>query len=111
MGYGRRKKNYNQNNGPRKKISIKTKIRIVGVIILMTGFLFGTKIEQGSVDFQQNLLIFFGLMIVGVVMIIQLKGLKNLATPNCQCCDCQNCGRNHNHWTHREGDDRHHRGW
>lgn len=18
----------------------------------------------------------------------------------CQCCKCQNCGRNHNHWTH-----------
>ncbi len=96
---------------PRKKMSVKTIVRIIGVAILIVGILFGMKIEQGSVDFQENLLIFFGLLIIGFVMIVQLKGLQNLATPNCQCCDCQNCDRNHNHWTHREGDDRHHRGW
>ncbi len=96
---------------PRKKISEKTIIRIIGVIILISGSLFGMKIDQGSTDFQGNSLIFFALLIIGFVMIVQLKGLKNLATPNCQCCDCLNCGRNHNHWTHRADDDRHHRGW
>ncbi len=96
---------------PRKKISQKTIIRIFGVIIIMSGILFGVKIEQGSPDFQENLLIFFALLIIGFVMIVQLKGLKNITTPNCMCCDCQNCDRNHNHWTHRDDDDRHHRGW
>ena len=95
----------------RMKISKKTIIRIIGVIFVMSGFFFGTKIEQGSPNFQENFLIFVALVIIGIVMIVQLKGLKNLATPNCQCCDCQNCNRNHNHWTHREDDDRHHRGW
>ena len=107
----RNKRYKHHNNRKRKKMSPKTIVRIIGAIVLMVGFLFGIKIEQGSADFQENLLIFFGLIIVGFVMIVQLRGLKILGTPNCQCCDCQNCGRDHNHWTHRDGDDRHHRGW
>jgi hypothetical protein len=25
---------------------------------------------------------------------------KDLNTPKCMCCKCQNCDRRHNHWTH-----------
>ena len=37
--------------------------------------------------------------------------LGDIFKERCLCCDCQNCGKNHNHWTHRDDDDRHHRGW
>jgi len=87
----------------------KTIVRIIGIFVLSVAFLV---IHYTNVDNtasrQQGMLIFFGLIIIGFVMIVQLKGLKNLAKSNCQCCDCQNCDRNHNHWTHRGGDSRRH---
>ena len=102
MGFGRRnEKRNNRDNGYRKKRKLKTTIRLVGIIVVIIGFmvsLYDLK-NPNSASHQQYFLISIGLIVIGMAMILQENLIKIFKTP-CQCCRCQNCGRNHNHWTH-----------
>jgi hypothetical protein len=100
MGFGRRN---NGNNGYRKKSKLKLQIRLLGVLLLIMGFLVSISAIQNH---NQNIgTLAIVLALIGMVMILQKKGLirfgKNLtAPPPCNCCKCTNCGIRHNHWTH-----------
>lgn len=112
MGFGRRKKDYNRNNHYKKKMNFKTKIRIVGVIVMALAFVVAYVDDNTKRDLathQKYFAIMIIMIIAGMAMILQRKlliGLKNISKPNCQCCKCQNCGRNHNHWVHDDNDNR-----
>ena len=106
MGFGRRNKKRHYNDDRyRKKIKLKTTVRLVGVIFVIIGFmvsLYDLK-NPNSALHQQYFLISIGLIVIGMVMILQRKfveGLKNMGKKPCHCCKCTNCDRNHDHWTH-----------
>jgi hypothetical protein len=102
MGFSRRnKKRYPRDDGYRKKRKLKTTIRLVGMIVVIIGFLVGLYDlkNQDSPAHQQYFLISIGLIVIGMAMILQ-GGLKKIFKTPCQCCKCTNCGRDHNHWTH-----------
>ena len=109
MGFGRRrdwkKSQDNRDNGYRKKRKLKTQIRLLGVIVVLIGFIVSLYDSKNNdlATHQQYFLISIGLIIIGMAMILQRKlldGLKNMTKERCQCCKCTNCGSNHNHWTH-----------
>ena len=106
MGFGRRnKKRYPRDNRYRKKIKLKTTIRLFGILVVIIGFLvslYDLK-NQNSPAHQQYFLISIGLIVIGMAMILQRKlldGLKNIGKEPCHCCKCTNCNRDHDHWTH-----------
>lgn len=108
----RRWKN-NKNNPYKKKIKLKTKIMLVGVIFVVAGFLVGiyddSEKNRSLASHQQYFVISIGLIIAGMAMILQKKllvGLKDLTKEHCNCCKCTNCDRGHNHWTHDDDDTR-----
>ena len=94
-----------------RKGKARPKITLVGAIILAIGIL--VVMSGGNV---MNFNIMMGGMFtvtVGTVMLLlslsrrnQVKFVKGMNRvketfkDDCQCCKCQNCGRNHNHWTH-----------
>ena len=106
MRFGRRnKKRHYSDDGYRKKIKLKTTVRLVGVLFVMIGFLvsFYDLKNPNSAFHQQYFLITIGFIVIGMIMILQkkvLEGLKNMGKETCHCCKCTNCGRDHNHWTH-----------
>ena len=87
------------------------KLALVGAIVLASGILlimYGANIRNWDVGGWG-----FPIVMAGTMMLlfslsrrnqIRLsKGLgktANVFKDQCQCCKCQNCGRNHNHWTH-----------
>ena len=104
MGFGRRYgKRNNGYDGYGKKRKLKTQIRLLGVLILIVGFLFSFYTIQNN---NPNITILsIVLIIIGMGMILQKAGLKRLGKkitepPPCNCCKCTNCSSNHNHWTH-----------
>lgn len=106
MGFGRRKRDY-KNNQYKKKTKLKTKIQYVGIILVIIGF--AISIYDLKYPTPQTLPYVIGLIVIGMIMIGQkklLNGLKNMAKESCNCCMCTNCGRNHNHWTHDTSDTR-----
>ena len=89
-------------------MNLKTKIRIVGIIVILVSFLvlhYDDSTKPNLATHQKYFLIFVGLFLIGLVMLFQ-KGLLKAFKPRCQCCKCQNCYRNHNHWTHDDNDTR-----
>lgn len=111
MGFGKRKRNY-KNNNHKKKMNFKTKIRIIGVILMALAFVVAYVDDNTKRDLpthQTYFVIMIVLIISGMAMILQKKlwiALKNLNKSVCKCCKCQNCGQNHNHWVHDDNDTR-----
>ncbi len=114
MGY-KRKYNHSHNNKRRKS---NPKLAIAGAIILVIGILVTIYIgipasyDQGKL---LNPILITGFLCgtAGTVMLLfslnkrnqrRLVGIidytKEAFREKCNCCKCQNCGRNHNHWTH-----------
>ena len=90
----------------------KTKIRVAGVILMALAFVVAYIDDNTKRDLsthQTYFAVMTVMIIAGMAMILQRKlliGLKNMSKSNCQCCKCQNCGRNHNHWVHDDDDTR-----
>ena len=112
FGKGKRWKNNHRDNTYRKKMGIKTKIRLAGVAVVIVGFMIALYDDSKKPELavhQQLFLISIGMIIIGMAMVLQrklLEGLKNASKPRCNCCKCTNCGRGHNHWTHDDDDAR-----
>jgi uncharacterized membrane protein len=107
MGFGRRSRRNYGDNGYRKKRKLKTQIRFIGVIVFIIGLLVALyetyDKNHNFASYQQYSLISIGLLVIGMVMILQRKlldVLKDMGKPRCNCCKCTNCDSNHNHWTH-----------
>ncbi len=78
MGFGRRygKRNYG-NNGYNKKRKLKTQIRLVGILVLIIGFLTAISASQSN---NQNIgILSVVLIIIGMVLIMQKEGYVILA--------------------------------
>ena len=87
------------------------KLALAGAIVLAIGILLIMYwVDIGNMNFALGSAF---LVSAGVVMMffslkkshqIRLsRGMDKAAKAfkdQCQCCKCQNCGRNHNHWTH-----------
>jgi len=111
-GRNRRWKN-NKNNPYKKKMRLKTKVMLLGVIVVIAGFLVAlyddSNKNRSLASHQQYFAIAIGLIIAGMTMILQKKlwiGLKNMTKERCNCCKCTNCGRGHSHWMHDDDDTR-----
>ena len=78
MGFGHRR-NYGRtygDNGYRKKGKLKTQIRLLGVLVLLIGFLISLYDLQNHNN--ENTTVSVGLVVIGMVMILQKEGLKIL---------------------------------
>lgn len=115
MGYDRRRWKDRRNNDGRGRA--RPKLAIVGAILLAIGILF--ILYFGNLR-NYDLMVFGGLGIVPGMVLLFLslskrnqvrvgKGMDAVSKAfrdSCQCCKCQNCGRNHNHWVHDDNDTR-----
>ena len=116
MGFKRRRHNNRHN---KRKGSARPKLAVVGAFALVIGILLihyvgtPTLYSQGKFDDNPALIAGFLGVIGGVIMLLlslskrnQNRFAKGMETArkvfedNCMCCKCQNCDRNHNHWTH-----------
>lgn len=107
MGFGRNRRWKNNKNNPyKKKMKLKAKVMLLGVIFVMAGFLVGIYADSeknlNRANHQQYFAISIGLIIIGMAMILQ----KKLLEKRCNCCKCTNCDRGHDHWTHDDSDTR-----
>jgi uncharacterized membrane protein HdeD (DUF308 family) len=109
MGYGRRR-SWKRHDG--RKGRARPKLAIIGAISLATGILlinFVADVRSSDPASWIGVIT----LIAGVFMLLfsmskrnQLRFARGIDTVKemfkapCQCCKCQNCGRNHNHWTH-----------
>lgn len=95
MGFGRRNgRRDDRHYNPKKKIGLKKKIRLSGLVLAFVGLII-LAINQNTNS--QILLVSIALIIIGMVLI---SGKRIFDPPPCNCCMCKNCDRNHNHWTH-----------
>lgn len=97
----------------------KPKLAIVGAVSLAIGILLihyvgvPTIYSEGKFDDNPALLAGMVGIVAGVVMLLLSlsrrnqrrfsKGMETMGKafePDCNCCKCTNCDRNHNHWTH-----------
>lgn len=96
MGFGRKRtdrRNYGDNRY-RKKMGLKKKIKLLGLVLAFIGLaILAINHDTGS----QVFLVSIALVVIGMVLI---AGKRILAPPPCNCCKCINCDSNHNHWTH-----------
>ncbi|RDJ31124.1 MAG: hypothetical protein DWQ18_03940 [Crenarchaeota archaeon] len=110
MGYGRKPRRHS--NRDYRKGRAKPKLAVIGAIVLGIGILV---MLYGSsfVDFEKRMLIGVATIPTGVIMLLlsmrkkdQIRFAKGMERASdvfkddCQCCKCQNCGRDHNHWVH-----------
>ncbi len=117
MGFGRSRRHDWGRNDEREGKS-RPKLALVGSIVLAIGILLIVYVAD-----IRNLDIFttigFVAVLAGTLMLLLSLSKKNqirLAKgidrirkafrDSCQCCKCQNCGKNHNHWTHDDDDTR-----
>ncbi|BDQ30435.1 hypothetical protein [Nitrosopumilus zosterae] len=117
MGYKRRNNRYNKPN--RRKGDARPKLAIIGAISLAIGILLVHYVgipaiySEGKFDDNPALIVGMVGIVSGVVMLLlslnkkrqgQLAGgmeaVGKAFEPDCNCCKCTNCDRNHNHWTH-----------
>jgi hypothetical protein len=78
MAFGRRTdKRNNEDNVYRKKRKLKVQIRLLGVLILILGFLFSIAASQ-SHNSQNAIIVSLVFVLIGMVMILQKQGLKAL---------------------------------
>ena len=113
MGFKRRR-----NNQYKKKGGARPKLTLIGIICLVVGALLihyvGVPELRADVNSDNPALLagILGLM-GGTIMILfslskrnqgrVVKGMdaaREVLRDDCMCCKCQNCDRNHNHWTH-----------
>ena len=115
MGFKKRRNN--QNNYKRKGVA-RPKLAIIGAISLIIGILLVHYVgvpELRADRMSDNPAWIAGFLgiVIGVVMLgLSLskrnqyrlsKGMDAVGKAfesDCMCCKCQNCDRNHNHWTH-----------
>ena len=117
MGFKKRNNRYNNRN--KRKGGSRPKLAIIGAISLAIGILLihyvgvPTIYSEGKFDDNPALIAGFFGVVGGVLMLLfslskrnQIrvgKGMdvaRKIFEDDCQCCKCQNCGQNHNHWTH-----------
>lgn len=116
MGFKKRRNN--RHNNYKRKGRARPKLAVIGAISLIIGILLihyvGVPELRADRMSDNPALIagFFG--VVGGVLMLLLslskrnqirvgKGMdaaKKAFEDDCMCCKCQNCDRNHNHWTH-----------
>lgn len=120
MGFKRRNwKNRDiRDNNYKQKGRARPKLTLIGVISLVAGILlvhyYGAPLAYSSKNLD-NPYLAIGMVgiIAGVLMILFSLSKRNQTRVSkgmnavgkafeekCQCCKCQNCGSNHNHWTH-----------
>jgi uncharacterized membrane protein HdeD (DUF308 family) len=87
----------------------KRTIRNYGIIVLCIGFLIIT-FDGMNRDREVNGIIPLLFILIGIGMIGQRSLLNAMGKfgnaidkdlEGCHCCQCTNCDRNHNHWTHQ----------
>ena len=122
MGFKKRRNNRynNRNNNYRKrKGNARPKLAIVGAVSLVIGILLvhyvgvPTIYSEGKFDDNPALIAGFLGIVGGVLMLLfslskrkqgqlasGMEAVGKAFEDYCQCCKCQNCGQNHNHWTH-----------
>ena len=114
MGYGRRFRSRNNHRDNTRKGKARPKLALAGAIILAVGILF-IVYGENIVDFDTRMLVGVVAVPAGTIMLLfsiskrnQIRFAKGIERTKkafdepCQCCKCQNCGRDHNHWTHDE---------
>jgi hypothetical protein len=98
--------------GDGKRGKARPKLALAGAVVLAMGiFLIYFVVDVRNFDPASQ--IGFAATIAGGLMLLfsmirrnQLRVAKGMDVvrdvfkDQCQCCKCQNCGRNHNHWTH-----------
>lgn len=118
MGFGKRRNWKNRDGNYKQKGRARPKLTLIGIILLVIGSLLvyyvGIPLAQSSRN-MDNPYLAAGMagMVAGMLMILfslskrnQNRVSKGMSVvgkafeEKCQCCKCQNCGRNHNHWTH-----------
>lgn len=113
MGYGRPRKNWKsdrRNDGRRGRA--RPRLALAGAATLATGILLIFYVADVR-SFDHATLIGVLAVFAGAIMLPLSLNRKNqkrfvkgmdmagdLFKERCQCCKCQNCGRDHNHWTH-----------
>lgn len=120
MGFKKRQNNrynnYNKHN--KRRGDARPKLAVVGAISLIIGILLVhyvgvPALRVDSMSDNPGLIAGFLGIVAGVVMLglslskrnqIRLSdgmdAVGKALEPDCMCCKCQNCDRNHNHWTH-----------
>lgn len=115
MDYKRRRHWQGKNN---RKGRARPKLALAGAILLAVGILLIFYVADVR-NFDSITGIGGICILAGTLMLIfsmsrrnQKRFVKGIDTAReafkdqCQCCKCQNCGRNHNHWTHDDDDTR-----
>lgn len=116
MGFGRSRRHEWRRNDGRGGQS-RPKLALVGAIVLAVGILvimYGTNVRNLDTSVTGAFIVMVGTMMLLFSLSKRnqfrlAKGIertKKAFRDSCQCCKCQNCGRNHNHWTHDDDDDR-----
>jgi len=121
MGFKKRRNNRHNNhnrNHNKRKGRARPKLAVVGAISLVIGILLVHYVgvpELRADRMSDNPALIAGFLgiVAGVVMLglslskrnqIRLSNgmdaVGKAFEPDCNCCRCTNCDRNHNHWTH-----------
>lgn len=117
MGF-RRYKNHNRGPNDNKRGRARPKLALAGAIVLAIGILIIFYVADVR-NFDTASMIGAIFVPAGVLMLLLsmskrnqirfvrvIDSIRKAFRDNCQCCKCQNCGRNHNHWVHDDNDTR-----
>ncbi|QLH02995.1 hypothetical protein C5F47_05240 [Nitrosopumilus cobalaminigenes] len=117
MGFKKRRNN-RHNNYNRKKGGARPKLAVIGAISLVIGILLihyvgVPELRADRMSDNPALIAGFVGVVGGVLMLLLSLSKRNQVRvgnvidsareafrDDCMCCKCQNCDRNHNHWTH-----------
>lgn len=123
VGFGKRRNRGRRDDGTGRS---RPKLAIIGAISLAIGILlihyYGIPLFISNRSADNPFLMGGVIGILGGVLMLLFslskrnqirlaKGIEETRktfADNCQCCKCQNCGRNHNHWVHDDDDRRRH---
>ena len=119
MGFGKRSKRNYRDNNYKKKGRARPKLAVIGAISLAIGILLvhfigiPTMYSEGKFDDNHALTAGMIGIMAGVVMLLLslskkrqgqlasgMESISKALEPDCNCCKCNNCDMNHNHWTH-----------
>lgn len=116
MGFRRRNNSWRKHN--ERKDRARPKLALIGAITLTIGILLIFYVADVR-NFDYATMIGGVSILAGTLMLLLslskrnqirlAKGMDKVGEAfkdQCQCCKCQNCGRNHNHWTHDDSDTR-----